>query len=627
MLTSQILRSRSLKNSLFTKIEISRGKGVCQFLAYLFLFCILNVSTVCAESASSPYNSDAWHTLLHYQQGRKGTFASSIQDQSFFVSREGRFSPQAEYEALAAELRKNRPPTDHGAQCRFPARSIFVARQEGLDYYPEQCPKVAAFLNRLAPQSATLVFPAPQTRGAGTLFGHILIRFNSASRPALLDMAISYAAKTEGAGLASLLYKGVSGGFNGHFSVTPYYQKLHSYRAMEERDIWEYPLRLNHDEVVRMALHAFELREIVTPYYFFDDNCAYLMASLIDVAKPSLAIGKKLHDRVRFWVTPIDVVHELYRSSLLEDPRYEPSLAERMHFFVRHIPHASSVKLNRLLALGDKNSLGRLSEDETVLARAVTEYRFSRLAYSQEKANELLDALSRHIPVSIPSPPAPQEGHGSGMASLGVAFTDDMRFLLGLRPVYHTQYDNQWGYPRGARLTLGEVVGSFDSTGRSRIEQLKVAEIVSLVPVTPFTHPASWLFSIEGVRQGADAQNHNMHAAIQAAGGISTTLQESLLFGLIGVTVRTQLTAGYDTHVEPGILVGLEEYPHAKGTFGIRGLLAYTPHQAFRGIARIEPYVTYIINQQSTLLLRGNSAWNNRTNQSHQVSLHYQWYF
>ena len=59
---------------------------------------------------------------------------------------------------------------------------------------------------------------------------------------------------------------------------------------MEERDIWEYPLKLNPDEVNMMVLHSIELQNISTKYYFLDENCTLNLLFIIEAGRPSLQL-------------------------------------------------------------------------------------------------------------------------------------------------------------------------------------------------------------------------------------------------------------------------------------------------------------------------------------------------
>ncbi|MCK7512715.1 MAG: DUF4105 domain-containing protein [Desulfobacterales bacterium] len=68
--------------------------------------------------------------------------------------------------------------------------------------------------------------------------------------------------------------------------MLPYYAKLQEYSDVDHRDIWEYSLNLTEPEIRRMMLHIRELDAIASDYYFFDENCSYLLFSLLEAARP-----------------------------------------------------------------------------------------------------------------------------------------------------------------------------------------------------------------------------------------------------------------------------------------------------------------------------------------------------
>jgi hypothetical protein len=88
----------------------------------------------------------------------------------------------------------------------------------------------------------------------------------------LLDYTVNYAASTQQERGLSFAFKGLFGGYQGSFSVEPYYAQVKRYGDLENRDIWEYRLALSYEEVIRMMMHAWELKSAKLDYYFIDEN-------------------------------------------------------------------------------------------------------------------------------------------------------------------------------------------------------------------------------------------------------------------------------------------------------------------------------------------------------------------
>ncbi len=115
------------------------------------------------------------------------------------------------------------------------------------------------------------------------MFGHTLLRVDSKTRDEqtrLLDFTINYAASTHQERGISFALKGLFGGYQGSFSVAPYYAQVKKYGDLENRDIWEYRLARLTKKVLRMLMHAWELKSAHFDYYFLDENCSYQLLSL-----------------------------------------------------------------------------------------------------------------------------------------------------------------------------------------------------------------------------------------------------------------------------------------------------------------------------------------------------------
>ncbi len=157
------------------------------------------------------------------------------------------------------------------------------------------------------PDAVTLIFPAAYLNNPASMFGHTLLRIDSRTRneqTRLLDYTVNYAASTQQERGFTFAMKGLFGGYHGSFSVAPYYAQVKRYGDLENRDIWEYRLTLSYEEVLRMMMHAWELKSAKFDYYFIDENCSYQLLSLLEAARPSL----HLLDQFGLWAVPADTI-------------------------------------------------------------------------------------------------------------------------------------------------------------------------------------------------------------------------------------------------------------------------------------------------------------------------------
>ncbi|MDO9080800.1 MAG: DUF4105 domain-containing protein, partial [Desulfuromonadales bacterium] len=227
-----------------------------------------------------------WQVLMHYrQQGDR--FTSLIDDPKFFLAPQGKTDPQAELNASLEALLFPVKIDDEHFRCRFPARTewlISVLDLNELALPQPHCRKLNETLTSVDPRSVVLVFPAAHNNGPASMFGHTLLRVGSSYKSPLLSAAVNYAANDTDSNGLLYAFKGIFGFYPGYFALLPYYEKLNDYSGVEHRDIWEYTLNLNPEESRRLMLHTWELQSISSDYYFFDENCSFMLLFLLEAA-------------------------------------------------------------------------------------------------------------------------------------------------------------------------------------------------------------------------------------------------------------------------------------------------------------------------------------------------------
>ena len=215
---------------------------------------------------------------------------SEIRSPDFFISPNGAFDPLAELEASLKSMGEavGTNPNAH-AQCRFPARRVWLkqALPEETRLWPNvTCPDFLAFSHQGQIESMSLLFATGYLSNPASYFGHPLIKFNlpPSQRPSsLLDVSVNFGAVTppnENAFVYAT--KGLFGGYDATFSHRKFYYNNHAYGEIELRDMWEYRLNLTPDEVELMYSHIWEILGKKFPYYFFTENCASAVASILE---------------------------------------------------------------------------------------------------------------------------------------------------------------------------------------------------------------------------------------------------------------------------------------------------------------------------------------------------------
>lgn len=466
-----------------------------------------------------------WLNLLHYKPYSYWLGSRSLADDpEFFNAVDGKTNAAAELEATLAAFFSTAVETDktQNPQCRFIARYQWLERELQFDparLPPQPCKRFDQWRASLNPHEITLVFPAAYLNNPASMYGHTLLRIDAKDqdeKTRLLAYAISYAAGTNETSGLVFAVRGLFGGYPGVFSITPYYLKVREYSDIENRDVWEYQLTLTPEEIDRLLMHVWELGPTRFDYYFFDENCAYHLLSLLEVARP----GLQLTDRFRWWAIPSDTVRAVTdQAGLLKRVVYRPASVTIMQQRLASMP-AEERALAKDLARQRVDANGKYAPELPALnqARALElgyEYALYESAATPGKTpgaarhmHELLLARSRlNIPPQkpeVPAPPVrPDEGHETSRVGVGVGSRDGRRFgEIHVRPTYHDLLDDPAGYTRGAQIQFFELrARQYQGEGGLSLEEFMPLDIVSLTPRNNFFNPVSWKVNIGWTRK------------------------------------------------------------------------------------------------------------------------------
>jgi hypothetical protein len=517
-----------------------------------------------------------WHILLHYKSGVFG-YESLVDDPKFFLAPDGKTNPDAELDATIRAFFEPPWDEDKSAVCRFVARYEWISKRLNLD--PDQLPMTECrsfenFMDKVKPESVTLIFPSAHLNSPASMFGHTLLTIDTASKSRLLAYAVNYTAVTSETFGPLFAVKGLFGLYPGYFSVLPYYTKLQEYSDVDHRDIWEYPLNLTGPEIRKMMLHIREMDGIASDYYFFDENCSYDLLFLLEAARPSI----KLTNQVHAWLIPLDSIRMVEREGLITGVSYRPSRTTKIKYLASHL---SALGQDRALALAngglkDDPFTGKdIPEQEEIktldLASEYLQYLYTKRGVPQDiyqarllkilSERSLLGKSGDDSSFQIPSPVQPDKGHESNRFAVGAGIKGDAWFQeIRYRPAYHDLMDNDNGYLEGAQLVFGDfALRYYPRYHKLTLDSLDVIDIFSLAPRDKFFHPISWKIKTGLTRiTGDDNQDHLVYQ-INPGGGFA--YKDSQL-GLIYMMLETGINVG-----------GALERNYAAGAGGSMGVI------------------------------------------------------
>ncbi len=369
-------------------------------------------------------------------------------------------------------------------------------------------------------------------------------------------------------------YRGISGGYTGVTTVQPYYQKIRLYSDIEHRDLWEYQLNLTQSEVDRMTAHAWEIQDKNFDYYFFDENCAYRLLALIDVARP----GTDLLHEVNTHAIPSDTVRWVIDKNLIDNVEYRASAATAVSHSLDSLSSQQQL-IASALANGylqpDSPELTALNETDRA---AVLDATYDYVRYQSEAGGwprELAAPLSHSLlrersTLNAGYPPPPPEpavrddqGHDTFRLSLGGGRTEvggsSRSFSqLTFRPAYHDLLDPPEGYRPGAQLQFLRLDARYyTDNDELQLEKLTAVEIRSISSRNRFFTPLSWQVSFGGRRTDTGRERVLAPYLDGGAGGSWRIASNTQAFALAtaDLEIDDDLGRGYDA--APGADLGL----------------------------------------------------------------------
>ena len=488
------------------------------------------------------YQDDYWLILLHYKKELSG-IKSLVDDPEFFLSKSGKNDPLSELEATLRSFFQEDKEKAKETLCRFAARYFWLKDKLEFDISSlpyDGCEAFDATVKRLNPESAVLIFPSAFINGPASMFGHTLIRIDSAENSSLLSSAVNYAATGDDINGLLFAFKGIFGLYRGYFSILPYYEKVKEYGDLDHRDMWEYRLDLNSEEVNRMMLHLWELQEIYSDYFFFDENCSYTLLFLLDAARPEL----KLTDSCAPWVIPISTIRVVAEKGLIKDVVYRPSKStkikhlisstgEKEHDFAFKI-FDGAVKPENIL----EQTFTKIEKARSLdLVMEYSQYKYSKKEITKEKYFDIFLSASKtrsrlknveSYIKDIDVPSRPEKGHKPNRIGIGFGLLkgadrgDDNAFFqeISIRPAYHDLLSNDRGYVRGSQIEfMNFVLRYFPDQRKTALEKLDIINIVSISERDKFFKPVSWKVDTGFFRQSLPGGKRALYYKLSFGGG------------------------------------------------------------------------------------------------------------
>ena len=561
-------------------------------LLFLFspAFCFANTQ----YTEETLHTHPKWLKMYYYDQKLFG-IESKIQNAEFFVAKDlekARTNPQYETEEFL-KLYKSKDPI----LCKFPLRVKFINEVLGLEAYPsEKCEEWVKFKQRINLGSASIVFSSYYVNTPASAFGHTLLKLNQKKTPGvpksdLLDYGLNYAANVDVDNAIIYAFKGLLGQFTGTYTLIPYYYKIREYNDYESRDLWEYELSMNPDQLDNFERHIWELGSAKFRYYYVDENCSYQILNFLD-----LIYDEDLIKDLKSSVIPIDTVKVLKKyPGLLKPPVLRISQREKAELYRKRLNEKSLAILKEITEKPDQYPLltNNFSEEEKMFlldaALELNDYlrpqdlmnKDGSISKEKQKLLSLRAEIAKISPEIIATDldkRDPTLSHPSERVGLQVGAQKNYGNYLKLsyRHTLHDLLDKSQGQPPHTQIEfLNAEMSFYEKTDKLKLNQLTLFQVTNIAPLNPYKNSMSWygkLGAYETFKSGKNQYNHGLLKGGIMGGGITKDFFS--IFGTSGLYLRednkSELQLGLKSffHFDLGYLNQLFELNYTQNFYG-----------------------------------------------------------
>lgn len=406
-------------------------------------------------------NKAEWLGRLFYKNEK-----SLVTDKDFFVTKNGHQDPLSELKESVRLILHH----DLKFPCQFPGRYKYLVKRFKIGSKKNSCPDYQFWEDSFEISGMSLMFVSQYLQNPASSFGHTYLKINSRNKNLFLNKVISFSALIPGnTNSLDYILKGITGGFDGTFSESPFYILYHEYSNMEKRDVWEYELNLSKEESLDILSTLFELiYRAKFDYKFLSNNCSSILLKLIEAST-----HKDLSSHLPYYVIPIETVKVLKNQKMIVNSFYHPSITSRLVRGGKKLSSKEKKEVKHYLNSSKKLSLNSSAETIDVVLEYLNFKRQKNLGTLNDKDKKDFD---RYIIQRAGTRERPSErGQGpelpldpiksSHPRRLSFGVLNDHQLALSFRPVGKDFLDRPHGYIRESEINIFKSRLIFSSQG------------------------------------------------------------------------------------------------------------------------------------------------------------------
>ena len=492
------------------------------------------------------YNSHIWKSLLHIRNDNP-----KINDSSFLLSYDN-FS-------LKNELLLTIKSFNEGKNiCKYPARYLWLKEELPNNNFKDfDCPQFQNYLDQTNLENIELIFTSENIKNPSSMMGHVFFKLQSKKddNKKIRENSVSFFTIIDSFNIPLLIYKSTIAGMKGYFILSPYKKQISTYINKEERNIWEYKLKLTEKQKKLIYYHFWELKDIDLTYYFTGFNCATMIDDILSLT------DKNYINKNSLWITPKDVIKNAQRNDLIESTKMIPSIEWELNMLAENI---DKNKIDEILDLFNKKDFDKLKNFEQNLEKefilTYSKYLFlNKNILTNEEYSFILDIVEHKedFIIDINKYKNPLKTFDDSQVSMSYSRNDNKNSLgLSFLGASNTIFDDNREYFSESSLKIGEINLSLNENN-IHLNSINIYDMKSLIPWNNITKELSNEFRLSYEKH----YNNNLEDInvlnISGGIGISNKIHNDILvynLGKFGTGANFQKAYPY-TSFETGIII------------------------------------------------------------------------
>lgn len=494
------------------------------------------------------YEFSTWKSLLHYRNNKP-----SINKKDFLLSYNN-FSLKNE---LISTIKKIQ--SDKNYICKFPARYEWLKKDLvnlniNLSDY-DSCEEFNIYLEKTNADSLDLVFASENVKNPSSIMGHVFFKINGNYQNKKRMNSVSFFTVVNHFNIPLLIYESTISGMKGYFILSPYKNQISTYINKEERNIWEYKLKLTPEHKKLIYYHFWELKDINMTYYFTGFNCATMIDDIL-----SLTRNNYINEN-SFWVTPKDVIKNAEKNNLIERTNMIPSIEWELNMLAENI---DLIKIDEILNIFEKKDFKELKNFEQDLEKefilTYAKYLFlNKISITDEEYTYILEQVkhTENFLIDIKKYKNPLKTFDDSQISMSYLRNEDKNSLeLSFLGASNTIFDDNREYFSESSLKIGEINLLLDKDN-IHINSINIYDMKSLIPWNNITKEFSKEFRFSYEKHYDNNLDEINVLNISGGVGLSHKIHNDILvynLGKIGTGINFEKGYPY-TSFETGIII------------------------------------------------------------------------